>query len=56
MLDPTLLRSFDAVVQTRSFTEAASRLRLAQSTISGHVARLERVLRAGGCSCATPIA
>ncbi len=42
MLDPILLRSFDAVAQTHSFTEAAQRLRLAQSTISGHVARLER--------------
>ena len=42
MLNPILLRSFDAVARCRSFTEAAARLRLSQSTISGHVARLEQ--------------
>ncbi|HEY2132670.1 MAG TPA: LysR substrate-binding domain-containing protein [Acetobacteraceae bacterium] len=41
MLDPTLLRSFIAVAQTRSFTAAGSRLGLRQSTVSGHVRKLE---------------
>ncbi|SIQ59447.1 LysR family transcriptional regulator [Bosea sp. TND4EK4] len=41
-LDPTLLRSFLEVCETRSFTEAARRLGLRQSAVSQHVARLER--------------
>jgi DNA-binding transcriptional LysR family regulator len=41
MLDPTLLRSFLAVTQTRSFTQAAARLGLRQSTVSQHIRKLE---------------
>jgi DNA-binding transcriptional LysR family regulator len=41
MLDPTLLRTFLAVAQTRSFTQAAVRLGLQQSTVSQHVRKLE---------------
>jgi DNA-binding transcriptional LysR family regulator len=42
MLDPTLLRSFLAVAQTRNFTEAGRRLGLRQSTVSQHVQKLEQ--------------
>ncbi|MBV9251905.1 MAG: LysR family transcriptional regulator [Acetobacteraceae bacterium] len=41
MLDPVLLRSFLAVVQTRNFSEAARRLNLRQSTVSQHIRKLE---------------
>lgn len=41
MFDPALLRSFLAVVETRGFTAAAARLGLTQSTVSGHVRKLE---------------
>jgi DNA-binding transcriptional LysR family regulator len=41
MFDPTLLQTFLAVVQTRSFTQAAERLGLRQSTVSQHVRKLE---------------
>lgn len=41
MFDPTHLRSFLAVESTRSFTAAGRRLGLRQSTVSGHVAKLE---------------
>jgi DNA-binding transcriptional LysR family regulator len=41
MLDPVLLKTFLAVVQTRSFTQTAERLGLRQSTVSQHVRRLE---------------
>ncbi|MER5916571.1 LysR substrate-binding domain-containing protein [Streptomyces sp. NPDC001982] len=41
MYDPTHLRTFLAVAQTLSFTQAARRLRLRQSTVSQHVRRLE---------------
>lgn len=41
MLDPILLRTFFTVAQTRSFTEAARRLGVQQSTVSQHVRRLE---------------
>lgn len=41
MLDPVLLKTFLAVVQTRSFTQAADRLGLRQSTVSQHVRKLE---------------
>ncbi len=41
MFDPTLLRTFLAVTQTRSFTQAAVRLGLQQSTVSQHVRKLE---------------
>lgn len=43
MFDPGQLRSFLAVERARSFTSAAKRLGLRQSTVSQHVARLERV-------------
>lgn len=42
MFDPTHLRSFLAVERARSFTAAARRLGLRQSTVSQHVAKLER--------------
>lgn len=41
MFDPTQLRTFLAVAQTRSFTAAAERLGLRQSTVSQHVRKLE---------------
>src|ERR1700757_4328801 len=41
MLDPVLLRTFLAIAQTRSFTQAAERLGLRQSTVSQHIRRLE---------------
>ena len=42
MYDPGQLRSFLAVARARSFTRAADRLGLQQSTISQHVSKLER--------------
>jgi DNA-binding transcriptional LysR family regulator len=39
-----LLRSFLAVVESNSFTGAAQALGLRQSTVSGHIARLEQAL------------
>jgi DNA-binding transcriptional LysR family regulator len=44
MLDLVQLRSFVTVAQLRSFTLAAERLRLGQSTVSQHLQRLERSL------------
>ncbi|MEU6280322.1 LysR substrate-binding domain-containing protein [Streptomyces sp. NPDC047028] len=41
MYDPSHLRTFLAVAQTLSFTQAAQRLGLRQSTVSQHVRRLE---------------
>ncbi|OON81773.1 LysR substrate-binding domain-containing protein [Streptomyces tsukubensis] len=41
MYDPVRLRTFLAVAQTLSFTQAARRLGLRQSTVSQHVRRLE---------------
>ncbi|GHH35737.1 LysR substrate-binding domain-containing protein [Streptomyces candidus] len=41
MFEPTHLRTFLAVAQTLSFTQAARRLGLRQSTVSQHVRRLE---------------
>lgn len=41
MLDPRLLRSFVAIVDTGSFTQAAERLNMTQSTISQQLGRLE---------------
>ncbi|MFF4399047.1 LysR substrate-binding domain-containing protein [Streptomyces sp. NPDC001480] len=41
MYDPAQLRTFLAVAQTLSFTRAARRLGLRQSTVSQHVRRLE---------------
>ncbi|SFK36096.1 LysR family transcriptional regulator [Amycolatopsis sacchari] len=42
MLDPVWLRTFLVVAETRSFTRAAQRLGLRQSTVSQHVRKLER--------------
>src|SRR3978361_1465116 len=39
--DPAHLRTFLALAQTRSFTQAAARLGLGQSTVSQHLRRLE---------------
>ncbi|MES4892704.1 LysR substrate-binding domain-containing protein [Streptomyces sp. NPDC096012] len=44
MYDPTRLRTFLAVAQTLSFTQAAHRLGLRQSTVSQHVRRLEEAV------------
>jgi DNA-binding transcriptional LysR family regulator len=41
MYDPSQLRTFLTVAQTLSFTQAARRLGLRQSTVSQHVRRLE---------------
>ena len=41
MLGPVLLRTFLAVAQTLSFTQAAERLQLSQPTVSQQVRRLE---------------
>jgi DNA-binding transcriptional LysR family regulator len=41
VLDPVLLKTFLAVAGTRSFTRAAQRLTLGQSTVSQHVHKLE---------------
>jgi DNA-binding transcriptional LysR family regulator len=41
MLDPLLLQTFLAISQTRSFTQAAARLGLRQSTVSQHIRKLE---------------
>ncbi len=43
MYDPAALASFASVAETLSFTESAQYLGLAQSTVSGHVLKLERV-------------
>lgn len=44
MLDPRLLRAFVAIVDTRSFTQAADRLHSTQSTVSQQLARLEQAV------------
>lgn len=41
MFEPVQLRTFLAVAQTLSFTQAAHRLGLRQSTVSQHVRKLE---------------
>jgi DNA-binding transcriptional LysR family regulator len=41
MFSPDHLQTFLAVAQTRSFTQAAERLRLRQSTVSQHIRKLE---------------
>lgn len=43
-LPPELLRSFVAVVQTQSFTRAAERVYLSQSTVSQQIRRLEALI------------
>ena len=45
MLNPDWLRSFVTVAETKSFTLAAQRLGLQQSTVSQHIKRLEEALR-----------
>jgi len=42
VFDPVLLRTFLAVEQTGGFSAAARQLGLRQSTVSGHIARLEK--------------
>ncbi len=44
MLDPRLLSAFVAIVETGSFTLAAERLHLTQSTISQQLGRLEQLV------------
>jgi DNA-binding transcriptional LysR family regulator len=44
MLDPRLLRSFVSIADTGSFTQAADRLNMTQSTISQQLARLEEAV------------
>lgn len=44
MLDPVLLKSFVAVVESGSFTRAGERVHLSQSTVSQHLRRLEEQL------------
>ncbi|MCF5851727.1 LysR family transcriptional regulator [Aeromonas veronii] len=46
MLDPLLLRSFVAIIDTGSFTRAGERIHLTQSTISQQMRRLEQQI---GC-------
>jgi DNA-binding transcriptional LysR family regulator len=41
MFNPVLLQTFLVVAQTRSFTQAAERLGLRQSTVSQHIRKLE---------------
>jgi DNA-binding transcriptional LysR family regulator len=43
-LPPELLRSFVATARTKSFTVAADRVSLAQSTVTHHIRRLEQLL------------
>ena len=42
MFDPVLLRTFVAVAETLSFTQAGARLALSQPTVSQHVRKLEQ--------------
>src|SRR5436305_198326 len=44
MLDPRLLRAFVAIADRQSFTDAATRLNMTQSTISQQLARLEQAV------------
>lgn len=44
MLDPRLLRAFVAIAETSSFTQAADRLNMTQSTISQQLGRLEQTV------------
>lgn len=46
MLDPLLLRSFVAIIDSGSFTRAGERVHLTQSTISQQMRRLEQQI---GC-------
>jgi DNA-binding transcriptional LysR family regulator len=42
VFDPVLLRTFVALAETLSFTQAGARLQLSQPTVSQHVRRLEK--------------
>jgi DNA-binding transcriptional LysR family regulator len=42
MFDPVLLRTFVAVAETLSFTQAAGQMRLSQPTVSQHIRKLEQ--------------
>ncbi|HKS48729.1 MAG TPA: LysR family transcriptional regulator [Amycolatopsis sp.] len=44
MLDPVWLKTFLMVAETRSFTRAADRLGLRQSTVSQHIRKLEQAI------------
>ncbi len=55
MYDLSHLRTFLAVSQTLSFTQAARRLGLRQSTVSQHVRRLEDATGLSSCSRGTRI-
>lgn len=44
MLDPRLLRAFATIAETGSFTHAADRLNMTQSTVSQQLARLEETV------------
>ncbi len=44
MYEPELLRTFLAVAQALSFTQAGASLGLGQSTVSQHVRKLERAV------------
>ena len=44
MLDPRLLRAFVAIADAGSFTAAADRLHMTQSTMSQQIARLENAI------------
>ena len=47
MLDPRLLRAFVAIADAGSFTSAADRLHMTQSTMSQQIARLEEAIGRG---------
>ena len=47
VLDPVLLRTFVAVAEAGTVTEAARRLRLVQSALTRHLQRLQRELGLG---------
>jgi len=44
MFDPRLLRAFVTIIEAGSFTLAAERLHMTQSTISQQLARLEQAV------------
>ena len=48
MLDPRLLRAFVAIADAGSFTAAAERLHMTQSTMSQQIGRLEEAIEQVG--------